>query len=459
MRFWQSARLVKRLTHYMQCLRHGGVGDDQKHKKDITVHADNFPRKALPPRSQHQLNSFFQASLPTQIKNYTLAVAVGLLLAACAKPVEKVEDIRPVRVIKLQAGSVDSAYEFSGEVKPRIESRLGFRVGGKIASRKVEVGMLVKRGQILLQLDPQDLALAQLQGQAALRSAKSNRDLAQAERKRYQELRDKNFVSQAVLDGKETAFMAAQSGVEQAQAALQAQANQSSYASLVSDTDGVVTSIDAEVGQVVAAGAPVVRVAQMGEKEVVIGIPENKVDVMSASKDVQIRLWANQELLISGKVREIAPVADPATRTYTAKVSLQNPPAEVKLGMTAYVSFVSKLGTNMIKVPLNALYQEKNVTSVWVVENEAVKLVPVVVAGPSGNEMLLAKGVSPGQIVVTAGVNLLKPGQKVKILAEAPTTQPAAKGESFGNPVAQGSASANAATSVSSSASKNEASK
>lgn len=407
--------------------------------------AINFMRKALPPRSPSPRSSKQQNS--RGIKTIALTAAIATLLTACSKPIEKVEDIRPVRVMKLQTGNVNAAFEFSGEVRPRIESRLGFRVNGKIASRNVEVGMLVKRGQLLMQLDPQDLQLAQVQGQAALRSAKSNRDLALAERKRYQELREKNFVSQAVLDGKETAYLAAQAVVEQAQAGLQAQSNQASYAVLASNTEGVVTGIDAEVGQVVAAGTPVVRVAQLGEKEVTIGIPENKVDLLGKSKNVQIRLWANQELVMAGKIREIAPVADPATRTYAAKVTLLNPPAEVKLGMTAYVSFVNEIGTNMIKVPLNALYQEKSVTSLWVVENETVKLVPVVVAGPSGNEMLIAKGVAAGQLVVTAGVNLLKPGQKVKILPDVARSA-VVKGDSLASGMAAAARSANSANSV-----------
>lgn len=394
--------------------------------------AIHFMRKALSTRSLSERGPRQQFSLGKKTFGLTAAMATvcATVLVGCSKPVEKIEDIRPVRVMKLQVGEVNAAHEFSGEVRPRIESRLGFRVNGKIASRDVEVGMLVKRGQVLLRLDPRDLQLVQAQGQAALRSAQSNRDLALAERKRYQELRDKNFVSQAVLDGKVTAYLAAQAGFEQAQAGLQAQSNQASYAVLTSDTDGVVTGIDAEVGQVVAAGSPLVRVAQLAEKEVTIGIPENKVGLLAKSKNVHIRLWANQELLIEGKIREIAPVADAATRTYAAKVTLLNPPAEVKLGMTAFVSFVNEIGTNMIKVPLNALYQEKGATSLWVVENEAVKLLPVVVAGPSGNDMLIAKGVTAGQLVVTAGVNLLKPGQKVKILPDAVVNAPP-KGDSL----------------------------
>lgn len=347
-----------------------------------------------------------------------LAAGIALLLGGCSRPVEKAEEIRPVRAVKLAPDNVDVAAEFPGEVRARVESRLGFRVGGKIIARKVDVGTIVRRGQLLMQLDPQDLQLAQAQANAALKAAESNRDLAKADLKRYQELREKNFVSQAVLDGKETAFKATQASYEQALAGYRNQSNQAGYASLVSDVDGVVTSVEAETGQVVAQGSPVVRVAQTGEKEIVIGIPEDKVDALRKVSDVRVRTWARPEQVLPGKLRELSPVADPATRTYMARIAIPDAPDDMKLGMTAYVTFSSRSEHAMIRLPLTALFADKNATSVWVVENGGVRLVPVEVAGSSGNDILVAGGVTPGQTVVTAGVNLLKPGQKVKILGD-----------------------------------------
>jgi multidrug efflux system membrane fusion protein len=351
------------------------------------------------------------------------AVASLVFLAGCSKPVEKAEDIRPVRAVVLAADNVDVVAQFSGEVRPRVESRLGFRVGGKIIARKVDAGTVVKRGQVLMQLNPQDLQLVQAQANAGLRAAESNLSLAKAEYSRYQDLRAKNFVSQAVLDAKETAYKAALASHEQAQAAYKGQSNQAAYANLVSDVDGVVTGVDAEVGQVVAAGNPVVRVAQTGEKEIVIGLPEDKVDALRQITDVRVRIWANPNNVIAGKLREVSPIADPATRTYTAKVSIPDAPADVKLGMTAYVAFAAKTPNAMIKVPLSALVRDKNGTAVWVIEKGAVRLAPVQVATPSGNEILIAQGLSPAQTIVTAGANLLKPGQKVKILGAEPITK------------------------------------
>jgi multidrug efflux system membrane fusion protein len=350
-------------------------------------------------------------------------LALALALAGCSKPVEKVEEVRPVRAIKMAAASTDTVAEFSGEVRARYESRLGFRVGGKIVARKVDVGAVVKRGDLLMRLDPQDLQLAQNQANSALGAADSNLSLAKAELARYKELRDKNFVSQAVLDAKESAYRSALATRDQAAAALRTQRNQTGYGSLVADVDGVVTGIDAETGQVVAAGTPVVRLAQLGEKEIVISIPEDQVDALRRVTDVSVRTWSNPKQVLPGKLRELSPVADTATRTYTAKVSIPNAPADVRLGMSAYVTFSAATATPMLKVPLTALVQNQGGSAVWVVENGVVRLSPVQLAAPSGNDMLVASGISAGQTVVTAGVNLLKPGQKVTVLDAEPVTQ------------------------------------
>jgi RND family efflux transporter MFP subunit len=346
----------------------------------------------------------------------SVALASVLLLGACSKPVEKVEEVRPVRAIKLAAVNASSVAEYPGEVRARYESRLGFRVGGKIVARLVDVGSPVKRGQVLMRLDPQDLQLAQTQANAALQAAESNLSLAKAEYARYKDLREKNFVSQAVLDSKETAYRAAKANYEQAAAALRTQRNQTGYGNLVADADGVVTGIDAETGQVVSAGTTVIRVAQIGEKEVVISIPEDRVDDLRRIETVKVRTWANPDQALPGKLRELSPVADAVTRTYTAKIALPNAPEDVRLGMTAYVTFNEAGTRSTVRVPLSALVKDGQGTGVWVVENGAVRLAQVQLAGPSGNEMLIASGVEPGQTVVTAGVHLLKPGQKVTVL-------------------------------------------
>lgn len=357
----------------------------------------------------------------------SLSVAMLATLFGCSKPAEKTEDIRPVRVIQVQSGGSEVSTEFSGEVRPRIESRLGFRVNGKIVSRKVNLGTLVQRGQVLMQLDPQDLELAKAQAKAGLASAESNRDIASAEFKRYQELRSKNFVSPAVLDSKEFAYKAAQSSYEQALAAYKNQSNQSGYATLTADVDGVVTGIDAEIGQVVSAGTPVVRVAQVGEMDVVVGIPEDKINTIRQVKDITVKTWANPNQLMKAQLRELSPIADPVTRTYVAKVSLPADAKEVRLGMTAFVNFSALNPDAMIRLPVTALFHEKNSTSVWVADKGTVKLYPVQLGGTAGEDVLIASGIKSGQYVVTAGVNLLKVGQKVSILGGEPAQTPVSK--------------------------------
>jgi multidrug efflux system membrane fusion protein len=339
-----------------------------------------------------------------------------VLLVACSKKVEKTEDIRPVRTIKASLAGSEISTEFSGEVRARVESRLGFRVPGKIVARHVELGSLVKRGQVLMQLDPQDLLLGQAQAKAGLSAAESNRDLAKAELKRYQDLREKNFVAQAVLDAKETSYKAAQASYEQAKAGFSNQSNQAGYANLMADVDGVVTAIEAEVGQVVSAGTSVVRVAKVGDMDVIVGVPEDKINSIRQMTDVTVKLWANSGEIYPAKLRELSPIADPVTRTFVAKIALPDTAKEVRLGMTASVSFGMKSPVSMIPLPLTALLQEKNISSVWVVESGMVRLVPVQIASTSGEDILISGGIQPGQTIVTAGVNLLKAGQKVRML-------------------------------------------
>ncbi len=345
-------------------------------------------------------------------------IAMAMLLAACSEKPPVVEDIRPVRAIQIAAAGAETVLELAGEIQPRYESRLGFRVSGKVIARQVEIGSVVKRGQVLMQIDPRDLQLSQSQANASVNAAASNLSLAKAEYERYRELRQKNFVSQAVLDAKEASYKSALANHEQSNAALNIATNQNSYANLIADADGVVTALQAEAGQVVAAGTPVVQLARTGEKEARISIPEDQVELVRQVKEMKVRIWANQSLVLRGQLRELSPVADPATRTYTAKISIPNAPPEVRLGMTATVSFITKADKNLIRLPLTALLDDKNQTSIWVIENGVVRSVPVQVGGVMGNEVVIASGVSAGQMIVTAGVNTLRPGQKVKVLGQ-----------------------------------------
>ena len=353
-----------------------------------------------------------------------LLLLAAVALTACSRPAPVEDPVRAVKVMTVRRASLQATQEFSGEVRPRIESRLGFRVAGKLVRREVELGQRVQAGQVLARLDPQDYRLAAEAAQAQLGAAVTNRDLAAADFKRFKELREQNFISGAELERREAALKAAQAQVDQAQAQLAAQRNQGSYATLVADVAGVVTAVEAEPGQVVSAGQPVVRVAQDGTRDAVFAVPEDKLGLMRPGSAVEVRIWPGQTQL-GGHVREVSASADPVTRTYQVKVALQGrqPPP---LGATVSVLPKLKNGDRVaaIKLPTSALRQDGQATAVWVLDPKTmtVQSQAVQIATADGNEAVVAAGLQEGQLVVTAGVHVLSPGQKVTIYRERAST-------------------------------------
>ena len=373
------------------------------------------------------------------LPRFFIALAVAAGLAACSKPEPAADPVRAVRTQVVAPQSAGGTYDFAGEVKPRIESRLGFRVGGKILARSVDLGDTVKAGQVLAQLDPQDLRLGQDSARAGLVGAQAALDQATADFKRFKDLRDQGFISSADLERRETAVKAAQAQFEQARAQSAVQGNQARYAALVADAAGVVTGIDAESGMVVAAGAPVLRLAHDGPRDVVFAVPEDKVGLVKALAAqpgrFKVKLWG-ASAPIDATVREIAAAADPVTRTFIVKADIGR--ADVRLGQTATVSVELPQTVGVAKLPLSALKEEQGRTIVWLVDRASmtVKAQPVTLAGADGNEAVITGGLAPGQVVVTAGVHVLNPGQKVKLYVDpgAPLAS-ASAGSSTGTPV------------------------
>lgn len=363
------------------------------------------------------------------------AAAIALQLAACSKTAPVSEDVRPVRVATVTPSHGAAVAEFAGEVRPRVETRAGFQVAGRVTQRQVEIGQQVKAGQVLATVDPQDYRLAAQAAQAGLTAAQVDRDQQRADFRRFEELKAKGFISQADLDRRKASLDAAEARYAQAAANSQASGNQAAYASLRAPHDAVVTGLDAEVGQVVAAGQSVVRLARSGEKEVALGIPEQQLALVAPGKEVEVRLWAGGAP-IRARVREVSPAADPATRTYPARVSLISPPPDVALGMTASVLITSAVRES-IHLPLQAVLVEGGTPQVWIFDatSSTVSRRPIKVGGVSGNEIVVAEGLKPGETVVTAGVHLLKDGQKVKLLGAAPgaaPSVPSAPGKTLG---------------------------
>ncbi len=356
----------------------------------------------------------------------TLCLVMLTVLGACSKPAPPEEPVRAVKLMTVQSNALSATQEFSGEVRARIESRLGFRVAGKIIARHVEVGQSVKAGQLLAEVDPQDYRLAQEAARAQVQAALTQRDLAAADFKRYQALVQQGFISGAELERRDTTLKAAQAQLDQAQAQAANQGNQAAYTRLLADRAGVVTAVEAEPGQVVAAGAPVVRVAQEGPRDVVFALPEDKLSRVSLGQTLQVQLWG-QDAHMAAKVREIAASADPVTRTFAIKLALPAN-AAAALGVTATVSLSrdSAPRQEVIKLPTTALRQEQGKTSVWVYDpaQQTVNAQEVEVSTADANEAVIAKVLSLGQQVVVAGVHVLSPGQKVTVY-RSPYEKPA----------------------------------
>ena len=358
--------------------------------------------------------------LPIWAARLTATIAAASLLAACSKPTAPEEPIRAVKVMTVGVQPLLAGLEYAAEVRARVESRLGFRVGGKLIERQVDIGQRVKAGQVLARLDPQDLKLSTDAARAQVAAAQTNRDLAAADFKRFSVLKEQNFISGAELERRETTLKAAQAQLELAQAQLAAQGNQAAYANLISDVSGVVTAVLAERGQVVTAGTPVVQVAQDGARDVVFAVPEDKVAAFKMGSEVVVQVWAAPRTL-SGQVREVAASADPVTRTFTVKVALAARD-DLALGSTATVvpTALQHADARVIKLPTSALRQSGSTSAVWVLDTASmtVNLQSVQIATADGNDVVVAGGLVPGMQVVTAGVHVLAPGQKVTVYKE-----------------------------------------
>lgn len=364
---------------------------------------------------------------PAFLRWFYLGACIGLLgvgLTACQKPAPAQEPLRSVKVVTVGASGAGYELEFSGEVRARVESSLAFRVPGKLISRAAELGQRVTAGQLLAQLDPQDYQASADAAAAQLLAARSNRDLAAADFKRYQDLHAQGFISAAELERREVTLKQAQAQLQQAQAQNTLQGNQSGYTRLLADGAGVVTAVEASAGQVVSAGQPVVRVALDGPRDVVFSVPENKLADLKPGQLIDLETWEGKHTL-QAKVRDVAGSADPNTRTFVIKAALQmsaqksSPVPEPVLGATVTVRLKPTSGsdTPRIKLPTSALRQEAGATSVWVLDGSSmtVSAKTIAVAAADGNEVVVTSGLQAGDQVVTSGVHVLTAGQKVSV--------------------------------------------
>lgn len=315
------------------------------------------------------------------------------------------------------ADAAATAKFYPGEVRGRYESQLAFQVAGKIAARYVNVGDTVRAGQVLLALDPKDVAQSVEATTAQLASARASYKLAADNAARYSSLYAQGAVSEAVRDQYMTQLEAASAALRQAQAQANVSSNQLGYTQLLSDADGTITAINAEIGQVVAAGTPIAVLVSKNEREIQINIPEGTP--IKVNQKAKITFWALPNESTEGFVREIASMADSVTRTYKVCIAVPNLPQNAKLGMTAKVElFPNEKGNNKdntFLLPAQALYQVNQKTQVWIVEENKAKLVDVAVDGYSGNEIIISQGIKAGDKVITAGLAKLTPNQEVRL--------------------------------------------
>lgn len=363
---------------------------------------------------------------------FLCTLALGAALAGCSRPEPPPEPVRAVKLLTVGASEVQAQRLFAADVRARVESRLGFRVAGKLVQRHVELGQAVRAGQLLAQLDARDYRLAVQAAQAQVAAATTQRDLAQADYERFAQLKAQNFISGAELDRRRASLQAAQAQLTQALAQASSQGNQENYTQLRADADGVVTAIETEPGQVLEQGQTVLRLAQGGARDAVFAVPEDLVGQLRVGQEVAVRPWggaAEGAAKLRATVRDIAASADPVTRTFTVKAALSGSPLP-PLGatLTVYPSAFAPSGVQALRLPTSALWAQGQQTAVWVFDaaSSTVRAQVIEVAQVDGNEVLVRAGLQAGAQVVATGVHVLAPGQKVSIY-QAKTAPEAAK--------------------------------
>lgn len=326
---------------------------------------------------------------------------------------------RPVKVFRIGEPTINSVRDFAGEVRARVETPLSFRVAGKLLERKVDVGDRVRKGQPLAILDGNDYRLAAQSLKAQLASAQADSNFLRGDLARYRELLTQQVISPPEFERHEAAYTAAWERTAALEAQLAQALNQLAYTELHADRDGVVTALNVEAGQVLAAGQAVVTLAQLDEKEIHFDVPEHRLSEIQRQQAVNVSLWADDERLLKAKIREIASAADPASRTYRVKATLLEGLDAAQLGMTATVHIAANTASR-IAIPLSAIYTPQNQPDhplVWLVDEQAatVKSVPVKLGETLAGERIAVEGLAAGQLLVSAGVQRLSEGLAVRL--------------------------------------------
>lgn len=349
------------------------------------------------------------------VQGVAVALAIALLAAGCGREPTAAPAARPVLVER--PGTASSAADaYAGEIRAREEAALGFRVGGKLVERRVDVGDRVRAGQVLAVLDAGDLQAQVRAAEAQFAAAQAQFERARADRERFAALGEDRLVSRSAVDAQNAAATAARGELDAARANLDVARNQRGYTQLRAPEDGVVAARFVEAGQVVAAGQPVYTLAADGAREVAFAVGEATVDSIAPGAPVQVELWSQPGTRFPGRVREVAPAADPATRTFAVRASLDASVEAVELGQSARVHVASNGAAPALSVPLAAVQRANGATAVYVVDPKTSRLrLQPVQLGPFGSERVpVLRGLAPDAWVVAAGGHLLQPGQVVR---------------------------------------------
>lgn len=348
------------------------------------------------------------------------ALPALLLLPGCGKKTEAARnEVRPVRTVVADPKPIEDDRQAVGEIKPRYESDIGFRVAGKLVSRAVDTGVAVKKGDILARLDEQDFQNKLRSAEADVTSASAVLVEAQATEERQNQLIAKGVTTRANVDAAVKNRRSAEAKLESAKASLDLAKDQLAYAELKADFDGIVTAVGAEPGQVVNTGQMVVRLAKPDQIDAIFNIAESafRERPTDAKPQIIVSLLSSPAVVTEGRVREIAPVADPTTRTYQVKVGLENVPPQMRFG-SSVLGRLKETTAPVTVLPGSALYDKGGKPAVWLFDTASgsVKLRPVVVARFETDRVVVSEGLAKGDVVVTAGVNRLREGQKVRLI-------------------------------------------
>jgi RND family efflux transporter MFP subunit len=348
-------------------------------------------------------------------------IALAAPLAGCtSESAPYVAVPQPVRAASVTYSAAADARSYTGTIKPRYESDLGFRVAGKIVERLVNIGDVVTPGMTLARLDASDYRLSVESAEAELNAAQSSLKQTEADEKRYAALNEKKWVSDANYEQKKATADEARGRVERASRALALAKNQVTYTDLVATEAGVITALPVEAGQVVSAGQLIARVARLDELEAVVSIPESRIDG-ERNAAATVTLWADGDRNYAAKLREISPQAHPATRTYQARYSLLKPDAAITLGKTATVHLASQGAGERAKLPLAAVFRDQGQASVWLIDEAHGRLIKksVEISAWTETSAIISGGLTAGQKIVAAGVHKLDAGIPVRIVEVA----------------------------------------